>query len=85
LRSPFGAVAARIAGAPAGDRGPLDARLRSAREAEGVVFPVDVDVLVTAETWTLTKTGGDLDSCFTPRRTLEQIREHEAEPPAPGR
>ena len=33
------------------------------------MFPVDADMLVTAETWTLTTAEGDLDICFTPSGT----------------
>jgi hypothetical protein len=47
----------------------LGARLRSAAEPEGVPFPVDVDMLTSAEMWTLTTSAGDLDVCFTPSGT----------------
>jgi hypothetical protein len=47
----------------------LDARLRSGREAVGVPFPVDADMLTSAEIWTLTTSAGDLDVCFTPSGT----------------
>jgi hypothetical protein len=47
----------------------LDARLRSAGDPEGVLFPVDADMLISAEMWTLTTAVGDLDVCFTPSGT----------------
>lgn len=47
----------------------LGARLRSAGDPEGVPFPVDVEMLSTAEMWTLTTSAGDLDVCFRPAGT----------------
>jgi hypothetical protein len=47
----------------------LDARLRSATDPEGVPFPVDADMLASAEIWALTTLAGDLDVCFTPSGT----------------
>ena len=46
----------------------LDARLRSP-EPQGVPFPIDTDMLTSAELWTLTTSAGDLDVCFTPSGT----------------
>lgn len=47
----------------------LRARLRSATERGGVPFPLDADMLRTADMWTLTTSAGDLDICFTPSGT----------------
>jgi hypothetical protein len=47
----------------------LGARLRSAVEPDGVPFPVDAEMLASADMWTLTTTAGDLDVCFTPAGT----------------
>ena len=47
----------------------LDARLRSAADPDGVLFPVDAEMLASADMWTLTTTAGDLDVCFTPSGT----------------
>jgi hypothetical protein len=47
----------------------LDARLRSAADPDGVPFPVDAELLASADMWTLTTTAGDLDVCFTPSGT----------------
>ena len=47
----------------------LDAKLRSADSPEGVPFPIDVDSLATAETWTLVTRAGDLDVVFAPEGT----------------
>lgn len=47
----------------------VDARLRAAREPEGVPFVVDADTLSGADMWTLTTSAGDLDVCFTPSGT----------------
>src|SRR5262245_62028512 len=43
----------------------LGARLRSPSDPEGVAFPVDPEMLASANIWTLTTTAGDLDVCFT--------------------
>jgi hypothetical protein len=110
----------------------LGARLRTSTDPEGVPFPVDAEMLASADMWTLTTSAGDLDIHFMPagtrgyddlrrdasrerlgrglnvavaslrdvirskeaagrdkdiaqlpllRRTLEQIREHERNPP----
>jgi hypothetical protein len=47
----------------------LGARLRGSAEPEGVPFPVDAEMLMRAEIWTLTTSAGDLDVCFTPAGT----------------
>lgn len=47
----------------------LGARLRSSAEPEGVPFPVEAEMLTSAEMWTLTTSAGDLDVCFTPAGT----------------
>jgi len=47
----------------------LRARLRSPSESSGVPFPLDADMLRTADMWTLTTSAGDLDICFTPSGT----------------
>jgi hypothetical protein len=47
----------------------LRARLRSPSDSTGVPFPLDEDVLRTADMWTLTTSAGDLDICFTPSGT----------------
>ena len=47
----------------------LHARLRSPSDKAGVPFPVDAEVLGTAQTWTLTTMYGDLDIAFTPSGT----------------
>jgi hypothetical protein len=47
----------------------LGARLRSSAELEGVAFPVDAEMLTTADMWTLTTSAGDLDVCFMPSGT----------------
>lgn len=47
----------------------LGARLRSAAEPEGLPFPVDADILGSAEIWTLTTSAGDLDVCWMPSGT----------------
>jgi hypothetical protein len=47
----------------------LRARLRSPSDKSGVPFPFDVDMLRTADMWTLTTSAGDLDICFTPSGT----------------
>jgi hypothetical protein len=47
----------------------LRARLRSPSDSRGVPFPLDADMLRTADMWTLTTSAGDLDVCFTPSGT----------------
>lgn len=61
----------------------LGARLRSSAQPEGVLFPVEAEMLTSAEIWTLTTSAGDLDVCFTPAGTRgyddlrrEASREH---------
>src|SRR5207247_8964265 len=38
-------------------------------DTEGVPFPVEAEMLMRAEIWTLTTSAGDLDVCFTPSGT----------------
>jgi hypothetical protein len=47
----------------------LDAKLRSASAPEGVSFPIEAEMLATADTWTLTTRVGDLDLMFLPAGT----------------
>jgi hypothetical protein len=47
----------------------LRARLRSPSDSSGVPFPLDTEMLRTADMWTLTTSAGDLDICFTPSGT----------------
>ena len=47
----------------------LEPVLRTATDPEGVPFPVDAEMLATAETWTLTTRVGDLDLDFSPAGT----------------
>lgn len=47
----------------------LDAKLRSPSDPEGVPFPIDADMLATADSWTLTTRAGDLDLMFSPAGT----------------
>ncbi len=47
----------------------LDARLRTASDPDGVLFPIDAAVLGTADSWTLTTRAGDLDLVFAPAGT----------------
>jgi len=47
----------------------LGARLRSAEEPGGMPFPIDAELLTTAELWTLTTSAGDLEVCFKPAGT----------------
>lgn len=46
----------------------LNARLRTT-EPKGVPFPLDAEMLDSADLWTLTTSAGDLDLCFTPAGT----------------
>ena len=47
----------------------LRARLRSPSDRGGVPFPLEANMLRTADLWTLTTSAGDLDICFTPSGT----------------
>ena len=47
----------------------LGARVRSSIEPEGVAFPVDPEMLIGADMWTLVTSAGDLDLCFMPAGT----------------
>lgn len=47
----------------------LDAKLRSASAPGGVPFPIEAEMLSSAESWTLTTRAGDLDLMFLPAGT----------------
>ena len=47
----------------------LRAHLRSPSDKKAVRFPLEADMLRTADMWTLTTSAGDLDICFTPPGT----------------
>ena len=47
----------------------LRAHLRSPSDKKAVRFPLEADILRTADMWTLTTSAGDLDICFTPSGT----------------
>jgi hypothetical protein len=47
----------------------LKARLRSHSDPEGVAFPVDADMLESADSWTLLTRAGNLDVVFSPAGT----------------
>ncbi len=47
----------------------LDAKLRSPTDPEGVPFPIDADMLASADSWTLTTRAGDVDLMFSPAGT----------------
>jgi hypothetical protein len=47
----------------------LDAKLRSASAPEGVPFPIEAEMLATADSWTLTTRAGDVDLMFLPAGT----------------
>ena len=47
----------------------LKPRLRTASEPEGVAFPVEAELLATADTWNLTTRLGELDIAFAPAGT----------------
>ena len=47
----------------------LDAKLRSPSDPGGVPFPIDADMLASAESWTLATRAGDLDLMFSPAGT----------------
>jgi len=44
----------------------LQARRRSRSDPEGVAFPVDADMLESADSWTLLTRAGNLDVVFSP-------------------
>jgi len=47
----------------------LDAKLRTPTAAAGIAFPIDADMLATADNWTLTTRAGALDLIFSPAGT----------------
>jgi len=47
----------------------LDAKLRSASAPDGVAFPIEAEMLATADSWTLTTRAGDVDLMFLPSGT----------------
>jgi hypothetical protein len=47
----------------------LDAKLRSASAPAGVPFPIEAEMLATADSWTLTTRFGDVDLMFLPAGT----------------
>jgi hypothetical protein len=47
----------------------LDAKLRSASAPEGVPFPIEPEMLATADSWTLTTRAGGIDLMFLPAGT----------------
>lgn len=47
----------------------LDARLRTPTDPEGVRFPIEAEMLATADSWTLSTRSGDLDLMFSPAGT----------------
>jgi hypothetical protein len=47
----------------------LEPRLRTSSEPEGLPFPVDPELLATADTWNLTTRLGELDLAFAPAGT----------------
>ena len=47
----------------------LDAKLRSVTAPEGVPFPIEAEMLATADTWTLTTRVGNVDLMFLPAGT----------------
>lgn len=47
----------------------LDARLRTASDPDGVPFPLEPELLTTAQSWTLVTRYGDLDLMFEPAGT----------------
>jgi hypothetical protein len=47
----------------------LDAKLRSASAPTGVPFPIEAELLATADSWTLTTRVGDVDLMFLPAGT----------------
>lgn len=47
----------------------LDAKLRSASDPGDVPFPIDAEMLASADSWTLTTRAGNLDVMFSPAGT----------------
>ena len=47
----------------------LEARLRTPSDADGVPFPIDAEMLATADNWTLLTRAGELDIVFSPEGT----------------
>jgi hypothetical protein len=47
----------------------LDARLRTPTDPGGVLFPIEAEMLATADSWTLATRSGDLDLMFSPAGT----------------
>ena len=47
----------------------LGAKLRSVSAPDGVPFPIEPEMLATADSWTLTTSAGDLDLMFLPSGT----------------
>lgn len=47
----------------------LDAKLRSATTPGGVPFPIESEMLASADSWTLTTIAGDVDLMFSPAGT----------------
>jgi hypothetical protein len=47
----------------------LDAKLRTPTDPEGVPFPIEAEMLATADSWTLRTRSGDLDLMFSPAGT----------------
>lgn len=47
----------------------LDAKLRSVSAPDGVPFPIEAEMLATADSWTLTTRAGDVDLMFLPAGT----------------
>jgi hypothetical protein len=63
--------------------GELKPRLRTADDSTGVPFPVEPDLLATAETWNLTTRLGDLDLAFMPSGTRGYDDLHRGATPVP--
>lgn len=47
----------------------LDAKLRTPSDPQGIPFPIEADLLATADSWTLTTRAGALDLVFSPAGT----------------
>jgi len=47
----------------------LDAKLRSVHAPAGVPFPIEAEMLATADSWTLSTRAGDVDLMFLPAGT----------------
>ena len=62
----------------AGALSELAAKLRTLTDPDGVTFPIEAEMLATAESWTLTTRLGDLDLVFAPAGTggYEDLRRH---------